>query len=196
MKLHLWLSKPKTRHFLWRLLLSVWLCLGAFTIWTVVQWASSSSSASRAGLEIIQLEAEIQEAKRLIQEGNRARSLPNFDAIGAVRAFQAALQKAVTEAECEMTLFQASPQITPFLSRFLKGAEAAQPTKWQQVGVNAKIKGRIQNIMSALETIRHAPIPFELDSIHFQRVGATRAGSAIVEASMELRVLSQGGGTS
>ncbi len=195
MKLHLWLSRPKTRQLLWRLLLATWFCLSVFTVWTIIQWVSSSVSASRAGLEIIQLEAEIQEAKRLIQEGRSARSLPKMDAIGGVRAFQAALQKSATQAGCEVTLFQASPQITPFLSRFLKGAESVKPTNWQQVGVSAKIKGNIQKIMSVLEELRHTPIPFELDSLTFQRIGTTRNNTAIVEASMELRVLSQGGGT-
>jgi hypothetical protein len=193
MKLHLWLSNPKTRVLLWRLLLTTWLCLGAFTVWTIIQWAASSSSASRTSVEITYLEAEIQEAKRLIQEGRNARSLPRMDAISAVRSFQAALQKSATERGCEVTLFQASPQITPFLSRFLKGADSVKPTNWQQIGVSAKIKGSIQKIMSTLDALRQAPIPFELDSIVFQRVGTTRANTAIVEASMELRVLSQGG---
>jgi len=105
---------------------------------------------------------------------------------GAVGALQSKLYKIARDNHCAVTEFHASPEVSPYLSRFSKTTSV---TGWAQIGVQLTLSGSARNVQATFASLIDSKIPFEFDTINIARDKADAIGDVTVSGKANLRVL-------
>jgi hypothetical protein len=113
--------------------------------------------------------------------------------LGAVGAFQTKLNRLTAAHGCSLAQFQASDQMTPYISSFSSSAVASG--NWMQVDVKLNLMGGTSSVIGALKDLNTIGIPYEFTSLEMNRVRASDMGEASVSANVSLRVLTIPGGS-
>lgn len=133
---------------------------------------------------------DAQEAAKLEKQKPASEKLPA--GLGAISAFQTRINKLVADNKCALTQFQASDQMTPFVSTF--SATAVNGGPWTQVEVKMNLQGTTQGVVETLKDLDQIGIPYEFTSVEMSRTQASAKGEATVSANVSLRVLTIPGG--
>jgi len=159
--------------------LGVLACLGRL-YWSAEQANRLDRAATGATSELKQVEADIAQAKAVRQS-----QIP--ESKRTLAAFQSAANAAASRHGLILNELMINQEVQPYLSKYTNDNP---PAGWQQVAVRMTLAGRVQDMFAALEEMKGAEVPFEIDVIDVNRATVDRqTGAATVTTQVQLRVL-------
>jgi hypothetical protein len=106
--------------------------------------------------------------------------------LSGVQTFLADAHKAATLHSCEFLDSNSGADALPYLSHYKKTPSS---DGWNEIGVHINLAGSTRNVLATLKEFQTFGIPFEFNSIDFNRLAADAAGNATVCAKVEIKVL-------
>lgn len=132
---------------------------------------------------------EAQEAVKVAKSQPAVEKVPV--GLHAIGVFQSRVNKLSIDNKCQLTQFQASDQMNPFISTFTN----TQPVGgWTQVEVKMNLQGTTHAVIQTLRDFDKLNIPYEFTSLEISRVLASPTGEATITANVSLRVITIPGG--
>jgi hypothetical protein len=133
-------------------------------------------------------QASLSELRSVVSRAGARKADAIPEGFAAVSAFQAGIESCAETRSCTITEFQAGAEIMPFLTRFKKDTPASE---WGQVEVQFSVRGKLVDVVNTVRSFSEQQVPFEYNSVDFNRVEVTRNGTATVSAKISLRVLTR-----
>lgn len=160
--------------------------LGAMTFFDQSKIASMKEEISVKSKAIV----DAQEAAKAEAAKPPSEKIPT--GLAAIGVFQTRVNKLASSHGCSVTQFQASDQMTPFISTFSTGEQSNGA--WTQVEVKLNLLGTTRSVIETMNSLAETGIPFEFTSLEMSRTQASPSGEATVSANVSLRVLTIPGG--
>lgn len=151
------------------------------------------SSASRTRESFLAAKARRQDIATAKESLAKAAKMPDAAKTSGVQAaskFQETLQQAAGTAGCEVADYSAVDTIAPFITHYEKDTK---DKGWGQIDVRTTLHGQATQIASTLAALVHSPVPIEIDGVTASRTGMGSDGKPVVDAKVEMRVLTFGG---
>ena len=136
--------------------------------------------------ENAQLVQQIKVTNGEVERADRMGAVESPTDAGAVGALQSKLYQIARDNKCSVTEFHASPEVSPYLSRFSKTTSV---TGWGQISVQLTLSGSARNVQATLASLIDSKIPFEFDTLNLARDKADAIGDVTVSGKANLRVL-------
>jgi len=188
MKLQSLLSRPSAPRHLSMALIGVWSLILVLGVgWTFIA-VRSRSMANEATLACRDLEGRIAEAESSISRASRSPDAKVPKGLAIISSFQSTVTKIADKWGCTLNEFQATPQLSEYLTRFAKDT---RPSDWKQIEVAATLRGPAPFLVSALKEIADCGLPFEFNTIDLRRFSNSQTGGGIVICALALRLVTR-----
>jgi len=171
-----------------RILLAACVLVGGLMAFLGVRAVLDSSSARSLNAESAVLE---QQAKKHAAEMAKidAPGAQRVRGLDALRILQDAVTKNAVNHGCTLAEFKAATQTAPYTPRY-KRETPDEP--WSQMDAHFTLVGRLRAVMETLQSLKDAPVAFEIDGLNLAREHIDANGTTTVTAQVDLRALSQG----
>lgn len=182
---------PRTSRRVRLALIGVWSGFGLLAgTWCFLAF-KHGSAAQETVEQTKALRSKIAEASAAIERAKGASEAAVPRGLAIIDAFQAAATQVAAQNNCSLAEFQATPQLSAYLSRFKK---TTPKVEWVQVDVTAVLRGAAPNVVETLKGLAVCGVPFEFNTVDLKRDASSDTKAATVTCTLSLRLVTHNEG--